>query len=151
MSSAPSYRFLITLVYGVCVLAMSASITTEMVLGYTGTGDAPRSLTEQLVGVLGFGTTGLVVSLVAVRRLSSPQQRRIGAVVFGVLAVPALAFFWCGMPAMMGATSAALAGVTRDRSPVPGSARLFGVVGLVFAIVNPVVNALGVTISWIVT
>ncbi len=147
----PPYRTLIAVIYGICVLGMSTSIIAEMIFGYTGTGDQPRSLGEQLAGVLGFGTAGLVVSLVAVKTLTSPRQRQIGAIVFGLLAVPALAFFWCGMPAMMGATAAALAGLTRGGSPLAGSARLFGLVGLVFAILNPVVNTLGVTLSWILT
>lgn len=145
----PGYPALIASIYGVCVLGMSASIVAEMALGYTGSGDAPRSLTEQLVGVLGFGTAGVVVSLGAVRLLTSPRQRQIGAVAFGALAVPALAFFWCGMPAMMGATAATLAGLTAGREREAGAARLFGLIGLVFAILNPVVNTLAVTLSWI--
>ena len=146
----PSYPRLIAVIYGITVIGMSASITAEMIVGYTGSGDQPRSLGEQLAGVLGFGTASLLLSLLAVRRLTSRRRRSVGAVAFGLLTVPALAFFWCGMPAMMGATAAALAGLTGGREPLPGPPRVFGLVGLVFAIANPVVNTLGVTISWLV-
>lgn len=147
----PSYLLLLAVAYGICVVGMSLSITAEIIFGYTGQGDAPRSLGEQLVGVLGFGTASLLVSLAAVRMLRTSRQRAVGAVVFGLLAVPALAFFWCGMPAILGATAAALAGLTRGRQAVAGTPRLFGLIGLAFAIINPIVNLLGVTISWLVT
>ena len=147
----PRYAVLVGLAYGICVVGMSTSILAEMAFGYTGQGDAPRSLGEQLAGVLGFGTLALAVSVFAVHRLTSERQRRVGAIVLGVLAVPALAFFWCGMPAMLGAGAAALAGLTRGRTPVDGAARVFGLIGLVFAVVNPIVNFLGVTISWLTT
>lgn len=147
----PSYAVLVGIAYGICVVGMSCSILAEMVFGYTGQGDAPRSLGEQLAGVLGFGTFALAVSVLAVNRLTTQRQRQVGAIVLGVLAVPALAFFWCGMPAMLGAGAAALAGLTRGRTPLAGAARVFGLIGLIFAVVNPIVNFLGVTISWLVT
>jgi hypothetical protein len=70
-------------------------------------------------------------------------------VLLGILSVPALAFFWCGMPALLGAAAARLAGLTRDGQPVSGAPRVFGIVGLVFALLNPVANFLAVSISWI--
>lgn len=146
----PSYPRLIAVIYGITVIGMSCSIIAEMIFGYTGSGDQPRSLGEQLAGVLGFGTASLLLSLIAVRTLVSRRRRSVGAVAFGLLTVPALAFFWCGMPAMMGATAAALAGLTAGREPLAGPPRVLGLVGLVFAIANPVVNTLGVTISWLV-
>lgn len=147
----PSYPVLVGIVYGICVVGMSCSIVAEMIFGYTGSGDQPRSLGEQLLGVTGFGTLGLVVSVLSVQFLRSERQRQVGAIVLGVAAVPALAFFWCGMPALLGAGAAALAGLTRGRTPLTGAARAFGLLGLAFAVINPIVNFLGVTISWIVT
>lgn len=147
----PRYLPFIAAIYGICVIGMSSSVVAEMVFGYTGSGDQPRSLGEQLAGVLGFGTAGLLVSLVALRTLASQRQRSVGVVAFGMLTVPALAFFWCGMPAIMGVTAAALAGLTRGREPLPGPPRVFGLIGLVFAIANPIVNTLGVTISWLMS
>lgn len=147
----PPYAVLVGVAYAVCVVGMSCSIVAEMVFGYTGQGDAPRSLGEQLAGVVGFGTAGLAVSALLVHRLTSERQRRVGAITLGVLTVPALAFFWCGMPALLGAGAAALAGLTRGRTPLGGAPRVFGLIGLVFAVINPIVNFLGVTISWLTT
>lgn len=146
----PRYGVLMAVVYGICVVMMTLSITAEIVFGYVGTGPQPRSLVEQLGGVVGFGTGGLAVSLVAARLLGShPARARIGAIVLAVLAVPAIAFFWCGLPAMLGATAAYLAGVTRGRTPQTGAPRAFGTVGLVLAVLNPVVNFLAVSLSWL--
>ena len=139
---------LIGIVYAICVGAMSLSVTAEIVFGYESEG--PRTFGEQLVGLLGFGTAALVLSLVGARVLSASTERaKTGAVVFGVLAVPALAFFWCGMPGMFGATAAHLAGLTRGGTPLTGAPRAFGIVGLVFAILNPVLHTVLITGSWI--
>lgn len=106
------------------------------------------SFGEQIVGLLGFGTAALVVSLLGARLLGSASgHSRVGAVVFGVLCIPALAFFWCGMPGMFGATAAYLAGLTRGRTPQAGAVRAIGIVGLVFAIVNPILHL--ISGSWI--
>jgi hypothetical protein len=147
----PRYGVLVVIAYGICVIGMSLSIVAEMAFGYTGSGDQPRSLGQQLAGVLGFGTLGLLVSVATVARLTSRRQRRVGAMVIGVLTVPSLAFFWCGMPALLGAAAAALAGLTRGRTPLDGAARVFGLVGLAFAVINPIANGLAVTISWLTT
>ena len=147
----PSYAVLVGIAYGVCVVGMSVSIVAEMVFGYTGSGDQPRSLGEQLAGVVGFGTLGLVVSVLAATRLTSDRQRRIGAIALGVAAVPSLAFFWCGMPALIGAAAAAVAGLTRGRTPLAGTPRVFGLVGLAFAIINPLANGAAVIVSWLTT
>jgi hypothetical protein len=146
----PPYRVLVGIAYAVCVLGMSLSIIAEMQTGYVGSGEQPRSLGEQLVGVLGFGTLGLLLSVGAVWLFGRKLQRAgLGAVVMGVLSVPALAFFWCGMPALLGAAAAHLAGLTRDGRPVAGAPRLFGMVGLVFAVLNPLANFAAVTVSWL--
>jgi hypothetical protein len=60
-----------------------------------------------------------------------------------------LAFFWCGMPGMFGATAAYLAGLTRGRTPQTGAVRAIGIVGLVFAIVNPILHLVLISGSWI--
>lgn len=145
----PTYRVLLGIVFGICVGAMALSVVAEMAFGYTGSGDQPRSLGEQLAGILGFGTLALVVSLLGARFLAAPDRARAGAIVFGVLSIPALAFFWCGMPGMFGATAAYLAGLTRDGEPLSGPPRVFGLVGLVFAIVNPIIHVLLVGGSWL--
>lgn len=50
---------------------------------------------------------------------------------------------------MLGATAAHLAGLTRGRASERGLARAFGLVGLVLAVINPVVNFLAVSVSWL--
>lgn len=148
----PTYPVLIGIVYAICVVFMSMSILVEMQIGYVGQGEQPRTLGEQLVGVVGFGTGGLVLCLLAARFLSTdPSRAKIGAIVLGILTIPALAFFWCGMPGLVGATAAYLAGLTRGATPLAGAPRVFGIVGLLFAVLNPVVNFLAVTISWILS
>lgn len=147
---APRYGVLIGIVFGVCVVLMTLSISAEIVFGYVGTGPQPRSLVEQLGGVVGFGTGGLLLSLLAARLLGAdPARSRVGAIVLAVLAVPAVAFFWCGLPGMLGATAAHLAGLTRGRTPAVGAPRAFGVVGLVLAVLNPVVNLSALSLSWL--
>lgn len=148
----PSYKVLVGVAYAVCVLGMSLSIFAEMQTGYVGSGEQPRSLEEQLVGVLGFGTLGLAVSVGAVWLFGTRLRRAgLGAVVMGILSVPSLAFFWCGMPALLGAAAAHLAGLTRDGRPVAGAPRVFGMVGLVFAILNPLTNFTAVSVSWLLS
>lgn len=147
-SRVPSYAVLLGIVYVVNVLVMSLSITAEIALGYVGSGDQPRSLGEQLAGVLGFGTLGLVVSLLGARFLGG-RRARAGAIGFGVACVPALAFFWCGMPGLLGATAAHLAGLTRGGEPLDGTARACGRVGLVLAVANPLLTAVLVGGSWL--
>lgn len=148
----PTYKVLVGIAYAVCVIAMSVSIVAEMQTGYVGSGEQPRSLEEQLVGVLGFGTLGLALSAGAVWLFGTKLHRAsLGAIVMGVLAVPALAFFWCGMPALLGAAAAHLAGLTRDGRPVAGAPRLFGMVGLVFAVLNPIANFTAVSVSWLLS
>lgn len=146
----PTYPVLVGVVFGVCVIGMALSTVAEMVIGYVGDGPQPRSLTEQLVGIVGFGLVGLVVSLSAVRFLSStPRRARVGAVVLGALCIPALAFFWCGMPGLLGAAAARLAGLTKGEQPMTGAPRVLGLLGLVFAVLNPLTTALLAGGSWL--
>lgn len=146
----PPHKVLVGVAYTVCVLGMSLSIFAEMQTGDVGSGEQPRSLEEQLVGVLSFGTLGLALSAGAVWLFGARLRRAgLGAVVMGILSVPSLAFFWCGMPALLGAAAAHLAGLTRDGRPVAGAPRIFGMVGLVFAILNPLANFTAVSVSWL--
>lgn len=144
----PTFPVLIGVVYGVCVGLMTLSVTAEIILDEPS--DGPRTFGEQIIGLLGFGTLALVVSLAGASLLSrTPKRARGGAIAFGVLCIPALAFFWCGMPGMFGATAAYLAGLTCGGKPTTGGARAAGVVGLVFAIVNPILHIVLISGSWI--
>jgi hypothetical protein len=146
---APTYAVLVGTVFAICVVAMTISILVEIQMGYIGQGEQPRSLTEQLAGVVGFGTLAFVLSVLPARVLARDARRaRIGSVVYAVLAVVSLPFFWCGMPGMFGATAAHLAGLTADGPPASGG-RAIGLLGLVLAVVNPTITFLGLSISWI--
>ena len=146
-SRGPSGPVLIGIVYGVCVLGLSLMMVAEILWGAK---DAHRSEgpIESLQGILPFGTIGLLLAVVPALFLrKSDQGSKIGAIVYGALAVPALVFFWCGLPGIFGATAAWLAGVTPDRPAQPGVARVFGVLGLCLAVLNPIVTIFGVGIA----
>ncbi len=146
-SRVPTYRNLAAIVFAVCVLGMLVNLSLGLLVDGRGEA-APRDTVDQLSGVATFGTIGLLVTVLpAVRLGRDPRRARVGALVYGVLAVPLLFFFWCGVPGMFGATSAYLAGLTRGRTPSTGPVRAVGVVGLVLALLNPVV-VLGLTLLW---
>lgn len=146
--AVPTYPVLLGLVFAVCTVVMAlnlvAAIATDVV------DEGPRTLQQQLAGVIGFGLAGLVVSVLGARWFSRAEARStVGAIVFGVLAVPTVILFFSGAPGMFGATAAYLAGLTRGRTPGSGAPRVFGIVGLVIAILNMLVVVAGVSIAWI--
>jgi len=143
----PTYRTLATIVFVVCVVGMLVSLGADLLINGRGEA-APRDTVDQLSGVATFGTIGLLVTVLpAIRIARSERAARIGALAYGILAVPLLFFFWCGVPGMFGAASAYLAGLTRGRTPSAGPVRAVGVIGLVFAVLNPVV-VLGLSLTW---
>ena len=97
-----------------------------------------------------FGIGGLTLSLLGAWWFSRTEARaQVGAIVFGALAVPTIILFFSGTPGMFGATAAFLAGLTLGRTPATGAPRVFGIVGLVFAILNVLITVAGVSIAWI--
>lgn len=146
-SRVPTYRSLAAIVFVVCVIGMLVNLGAELLIDGRSEADQ-RDTVDQLIGVATFGTIGLLVTVLpAVRLAHDPRRARIGALVYGVLAVPLLFFFWCGVPGMFGAASAYLAGLTKDRTPTTGPVRAVGVVGLVFALLNPIV-VVGLALIW---
>ena len=144
----PTYRTLLTAVVVVCTLGMAANLLAAIATDVVD--DGPRTLQQQLAGVLGFGAAGLAISLAGAWWFTrQPGRSRIGAIVYGALSVPTLLLFFSGTPAMFGVTAAFLAGLTRGRRPETGAPRVFGTVGLVLAVVNVCVTILGVTIAWL--
>lgn len=144
----PAYPVLLGIVFAICTVGMAlnlmAAIATDVV------DEGPRTLHEQLAGVIGFGIGGLTVSLLGAWWFSRTDTRaKVGTIVFGALAVPTIILFFSGTPGMFGATAAFLAGLTRGRTPATGAPRVFGIVGLVFAILNMLITVAGVTIAWI--
>lgn len=146
-TSVPSYPVLLGVVVAVCTGGMALNLVGAMAYGVVDEG--PRTLEQQLTGVLGFGALGLVVSLLAAAVLGrTPARRRAGAAVLGVLAVVSLVFFFSGLPGMLGATAAYLAGLTRGTGPVEGAPRAFGLVGLAIAVLNVLVCTVGIAVAW---
>ena len=145
----PSYRVLLGIVFVLCTVGMALNLLAAIATDHVDEG--PRTLHEQLVGVIGFGIGGLTISLLGAWWFSRTEARaKMGAMIFGALAVPTIILFFSGTPGMFGATAAFLAGLTRDRTPSAGAPRVFGVVGLVFAILNVLTVVVGVSIAWIV-
>lgn len=146
--AVPAYPVLLGIVFAICTVGMAlnlmAAIATDVV------DEGPRTLQEQLAGVIGFGLSGLAVSALGAWWFSRSEARsKIGAIIFGVLAVPTIILFFSGAPGMFGATAAFLAGLTRGRTPGTGAPRVFGIVGLVIAILNILIAVAGVSIAWI--
>lgn len=144
----PSFPVLFGTVVGVCMLGMALNLVGAKAYGVVDEG--PRTLDEQLAGVLTFGSIGIVVCLsLGLWLAASPARSRIGAIVFGALSVPCLVFFFSGLPGMLGTTAAALAGLTRGRTPAEGAPRTFGLIGLVIALLNIAVAIVGITVAWL--
>jgi hypothetical protein len=147
-SVIPTYPVLLAIVFAICTVGMTlnlvAAIATDVV------DEGPRTLQEQLAGVISFGLGGLAIAALGAWWCSRTEARsRLGAVLFGALCVPTLILFFSGAPGMFGATAAFLAGLTRGRTPVAGVPRVFGVVGLSVAILNVLVTIFGVSIAWL--
>lgn len=144
----PTYGVALGIVFAICTVGMSlnlvAAIATDVV------DEGPRTLQEQLAGVIGFGLAALAISAVGAWRFAASAERsKVGAIAFGVLCIPTLVLFFSGAPGMFGITAAFLAGLTRGRSPLSGAPRLFGIVGLVIAILNVAIAILGISIAWL--
>jgi hypothetical protein len=138
----PSAPVLIGGVYCLCVLAIIAIAAGSILVTDE---DPSRSdgPVEEIVSIGVAGTTALVVGVLAgLALVGAPGRARVGAIVFGALAIITLPFFWSGAPGIFGAVAAWLAGLTRGCRPLDGAARGFGVIGLCAAILNPIV-ALG--------
>lgn len=148
-SAVPTYPVLMATVVAICTVGMALNLVAAIAADKVD--DGPRTLHQQLAGVIGFGLGALALATIGAWWFSRNEDRsRLGAVVFGLLCVPTLVLFFSGAPGMFGATSAYLAGLTRDRSPAAGVPRVFGVVGLTFAILNVLVAVLGIAVAWLV-
>jgi hypothetical protein len=63
------------------------------------------------------------------------------------LAVLSVVFFWAGAPGILGACAAWCAGLTRDRRPLDGAARVAGILGAFLALLNVVLSVGGVLLE----
>jgi hypothetical protein len=100
---------------------------------------APQGAIESIESVAIVGGIGLVVALaVALPLAKNPAKARVGAIVLGVLALVFLPVFWSGASAVLGASAAWLAGLTKGGQPQSGAARAFGIIGFVIAVLEVV-------------
>ena len=105
---------------------------------------SPSGAVESIVATSIVGGAGLVLALAIALPLSrDPERARVGAIVLGSLSVVSLAVFWSGAPAVLGAAAAWLGGLAKGSHPQTGTARAFGVVGLVIAILVIVATMFG--------
>jgi hypothetical protein len=100
----------------------------------------PEGPIESIQSITVVGVISLIVALaVALPLVKKPAKARIGAIVLGALALVSLPLFWSGAPAVLGASAAWLAGLTKGGHPQSGAARAFGIIGFVIAILGVVV------------
>lgn len=99
----------------------------------------PEGPIESIQSITVVGVIGLIVALaVALPLVKRPAKAGIGAIVLGALALVSLPLFWSGAPAVLGASAAWLAGLTKGGHPQSGAARAFGIIGFVIAILGVV-------------
>jgi hypothetical protein len=104
---------------------------------------------ESIISIAVVGGVGLIIALaVAVPLAGNPAKAKIGAIVLGALALVTAPFFWSGAPAVLGASAAWLAGLTRGGHPQTGVAHGFGIVGFVVAVLVIVATIAGSATSF---
>jgi hypothetical protein len=143
----PSARVLVGGVYVVCVLGMIALFTGEIVFTDK---DPHRSEgpVESMIAISTFGTAALVIGVgLLLWLVRTPEHARVGAFLLLALAVVTVVFFWSGAPGIFGACAAACAGLTRGGRPLPGGARVAGIVGAFFALLNVVLTIGGIVLT----
>ncbi len=105
---------------------------------------APEGPIASIVSISIVGVAGLIVALaIALPMIRTPERTKVGAIVLGALALVSAVFFWSGAPAVLGASAAWLAGLTKDGRPQSGVARGFGIVGFVVAVLTVVATFVG--------
>jgi hypothetical protein len=143
----PSARVFIGSVYAVCVLGLLAVQTGDIVF----TDKDPHRTdgpVESIIAISISGTAALVVGVGLLLWLArSPERARVGSYLLLALAVVTVVFFWSGAPGIFGACAAACAGLTRGGRPVAGAARVAGIVGAFFALLNVVLSIGGVVLD----
>jgi hypothetical protein len=109
---------------------------------------APEGAIASIESIGLVGGLGLLLALaIALPLARSAAKAKVGAIVLGVLALVTLPIFWSGAPAVLGASAAWLAGLTRGGRPQSGAARAFGIIGFVIAILEVVVTFAGPVVT----
>ena len=146
----PAARTLLGAVLVVCVLIPLGIFLGEILLTDR---DPYRSEgpVDSIVSIGIVGGVGLVLALgLGALLVRTPEQARIGAVVFAALSVLTVIVFWSGTPGLLGASAAWLAGLTRGGRPLGGAARVAGIVGAFVAVLNILLTVGGVALSALV-
>src|SRR4051794_35285368 len=108
----------------------------------------PEGPVDSIVSIAVVGGAGLIIALAVALPLSrNPARAKIGAIVLGALALGSVPVFWSGAPAVLGASAAWLAGLTKGGRPLGGAARGFGIIGFVVAVLVVVAVVVGTTTS----
>jgi hypothetical protein len=129
------------LVGGAFVLSTIVSICfqTAEILFTDNDPHRPQGPIDSIVSIAVVGGAGLIVALaVGLPLAKNPARAKIGAIVLGALALATVPFFWSGAPAVLGASAAWLAGLTKGGQPQSGAARAFGIIGFVVAVLGVV-------------
>jgi hypothetical protein len=146
----PSARIMIGAVVVVCVLLPTAIFFGDILFTdsdpYRSEGPVDSIVT---IGILGGAAVVLAVGIGALL-VRTPEQARVGAVVFAALAVLTVLVFWSGAPGLFGASAAWLSGLTKGGRPLGGAARVAGIVGAFVAVLNLVLSLGGFVLSAIV-
>jgi hypothetical protein len=143
----PSAPVLIGAVYAVCVVALDAAFTVDILVSDQ---DPHRSQgpIASIVGISIFGTAALVTGVgLALWLTRTPDRARVGSFVLVGLSVLTIIFFWSGAPGLFGACAAWCAGLTKGGRPLGGGARAAGIVGAFIALLNVVLTVGGVLLS----
>jgi hypothetical protein len=145
----PSARVLVGAVYAICVLGLVAVFVADIVF----TDKDPHRSDGPIVSMVTIGIMGTSALLIVVGLGlwlgRTPERARVGAVMLGALSVLTVIVFWSGVPGILGAGAAWLAGLTRGGHPLGGAARVAGLVGVFIALLNVVISVGGVLLPGI--
>lgn len=134
----PSAKYFVGGVYAMCVLASLAYFAAVILF----TDEDPYSNdgpVESMITAATIGTAALVLGVVvASTTIRNAERAKVGAIVLGTLSVLTVIVFWSGVPGVLGACAAWLAGLTRGGRPLDGAARVAGLVGAFIALLNVV-------------
>jgi hypothetical protein len=143
----PSARVLVGTVYAVCVLAMLALFTAEIIFTDK---DPHRSEgpISAIIAISIFGTAALVIGVgLTLFLVRTPERARVGSFLLVALSVLTIIFFWSGAPGIFGACATWCAGLTRGGRPLEGGARVAGILGVFIALLNMLLTIGGVVVS----
>lgn len=143
----PSAATLIGTVYVVCVLGLIA-VHVGAILFTDVDPHANDGPIESMITIAVIGTIALVLAVgLGLLFSGTPQRSKAGAVVMAALSLLTFIIFWSGAPAVFGAAAVWQAGLTKGRTPLTGSGRVAGLVGLFMTLVTVLLMVGGVVLD----